>query len=62
VLRDASGGDTWRLRGSYELSLSRDEGGWHVVAMRMIPGESTGNASLPEQALRQSADRTHPPR
>jgi hypothetical protein len=58
LLRGARGGETWRLRGSYEFSLSRLQSGWHVVAMRMIPGESTGNASLPEQALRKSADQT----
>jgi uncharacterized protein len=51
VLRGARGGDEWRLTGSYEFALERAEGGWRVTAMRMIPGESTGNATLPEQAL-----------
>jgi ketosteroid isomerase-like protein len=57
VLRGAPGGDVWTLAGRYEHSLVRTPGGWKVTRLRMVPGESSGNTSLLDQALAQSAAR-----
>ena len=43
-------GDTWVLKGRYEYELAKTPSGWKIVRMKMIPGESTGNAKLIEVA------------
>ena len=51
VLRGAAGdGDVWVLTGRYEHRLARTAAGWQVTAMRMVPGASSGNATLLDQA------------
>lgn len=55
VLRGAEGGDVWTLAGRYEHSLVRTRAGWKVTRMRMIPGESSGNASLLDQVRARAA-------
>ena len=55
VLRGAQGGDVWTLAGRYEHSLVRKRTGWKVTRMRMIPGESSGNASLLDQVRARAA-------
>jgi hypothetical protein len=52
--RGTPGGDEWTLAGRYEFELARSPDGWRVTRMRMIPERSTGNATLPEAALRAS--------
>jgi ketosteroid isomerase-like protein/pimeloyl-ACP methyl ester carboxylesterase len=49
-LSGAPGGALWTLSGSYEHELLKDATGWKVSRMRMIPGTSTGNPGLLEQA------------
>ncbi|WP_438024859.1 alpha/beta fold hydrolase [Sorangium sp. So ce233] len=49
-LAGAAGGELWSLGGRYEHELARAASGWKVTRMRMIPGESTGNAALLERA------------
>jgi hypothetical protein len=56
-LPGATGGEDWTLSGRYEHELVRSEAGWRVSRMRMIPGQSTGNATLPEQALARARSR-----
>lgn len=46
----APGGDTWVLNGRYEHELMKTPTGWKITRMRMIPGESTGNAKLLNEA------------
>jgi ketosteroid isomerase-like protein len=57
VLRGAQGGDVWTLPGRYEHSLVRTLAGWKVTRMRMVPGQSSGNASLIDQARVKSSAR-----
>lgn len=57
VLRGAANGDVWTLAGRYEHALVRGHTGWRVTRMRMIPGESSGNTTLPDQARAKSAAR-----
>jgi uncharacterized protein len=52
VLEGAVHGDTWVLEGRYEHELVRSGGEWRVRAMKMIPGRSTGNAAIFEDAKR----------
>jgi ketosteroid isomerase-like protein len=50
----APGGDTWILNGRYEHELAKTASGWQIVGMKMIPGESTGNAKLIDLARSRS--------
>lgn len=59
-LAGAAGGELWSLGGRYEHELARAASGWKVTRMRMIPGESTGNAALLERA-RERAGLAAPP-
>ncbi|AUX48799.1 uncharacterized protein SOCE26_103400 [Sorangium cellulosum] len=59
-LAGAAGGELWSLGGRYEQELARTASGWKVTRMRMIPGESTGNAALLERA-RERAGLAAPP-
>ncbi|WP_437722998.1 alpha/beta fold hydrolase [Sorangium sp. So ce861] len=59
-LAGAAGGELWSLAGHYEHELARTASGWKVTRMRMIPGESTGNAALLERA-RERAGLAAPP-
>jgi ketosteroid isomerase-like protein len=38
--------DRWVLTGRYEHALVRSSTGWKITRMKMIPGESSGNAGL----------------
>ncbi|WP_437517745.1 nuclear transport factor 2 family protein [Sorangium sp. So ce1099] len=49
-LAGAAGGELWSLGGRYEHELARTPSGWKVTRMRMIPGESSGNAALIDRA------------
>jgi len=49
-IANAPGGDLWVLTGRYEHEVLRTDSCWNVTRMRMIPGESIGNAGLPELA------------
>ena len=51
----ANDGNVWTLAGRYEHELIRANDGWRVTRMRMVPGESTGNAGLLEEAQRRAA-------
>ena len=55
LLRGAAGGDVWVLTGRYEHQLARSGAGWKVAAMRMVPGASSGNATLLDQARLRAA-------
>ena len=43
-------GDEWILSGRYDYELMQFGGSWKVTRMRMIPGESTGNTRLVDEA------------
>ena len=48
-------GEVWTLAGRYEHDLVRAADGWRVTRMRMVPGESSGNAALLAEAQRRAA-------
>ncbi|WP_437675800.1 nuclear transport factor 2 family protein [Sorangium sp. So ce131] len=60
-LAGAAGGELWTLGGRYEHELARAASGWKVTRMRMIPGESTGNAALLERARERAGLAAPPP-
>lgn len=59
VARHSLDGDLWTLAGQYEHDLEKTPQGWKVTRMRMIPGESTGNASLLDRARERGARATN---
>jgi len=60
VLHGATGGDVWTLAGRYEYVLARSARGWQVTAMRMVPEESSGNATLLDQARARASRAAQP--
>lgn len=54
-LKGAARGDVWKLDGRYEHVLERSADGWRVRAMKMIPGASTGNGDIHEDAKARDA-------
>jgi uncharacterized protein len=50
LLRGVANGEVWTLAGSYEHAFVRTSEGWVITRMRMIPEQSTGNASLLDEA------------
>jgi uncharacterized protein len=60
-LAGAEGGALWTLSGSYEHELVKDAAGWKISRMRMIPGTSSGNPGLLEQAWQRAGLPAHAP-
>lgn len=46
--------DAWVLEGRYEHEVVRTPRGWRVAKLRMVPGASSGNATLLERAKEQA--------
>ncbi|MBD2104960.1 alpha/beta fold hydrolase [Leptolyngbya sp. FACHB-261] len=54
TLKGVSGGDQWTLEGRYEYEFENQNGTLKIMRMRMIPGRSSGNIEVLNEAKRRS--------